>query len=62
MKIHITKKSGKMVYKNLPACGTRPKRNAHVRIYSTQEFNFFSNDLEMVCEKCLSIAKEQSRL
>jgi uncharacterized Zn-finger protein len=62
MKIHITKKSGNSIYPNLPACGTRPKRNSHPRVYSTIEFKHFSTDSEMVCEKCLEIARQQSRV
>lgn len=62
MKVHIMKKSGSTVYKYLPACGTRPKRNADARVYSLQDFKEMSDDSEMVCEKCLAIAIEQGRL
>ena len=62
MKIHLQKKSGNTVYKNLPACGTRPRRNSHARVYNLNEFKHFSKDKEMVCEKCLATAIEQKRL
>jgi len=62
MKIHLTKRQGNKVYPTLTACGTRPRRNHQPRIYSTKEFAFFADDLDMVCEKCLELAIASGRV
>jgi hypothetical protein len=62
MKVHIAKKSGSRYYKNLPECGTRPRRNSHANVCLTMEFKYWAHDPEMVCEKCLKAAKEQGRI
>ena len=62
MKIHLAKKSGNSIFPTLTACGTRPRKNSHARIYNTAEFAFHKDDSEMVCEKCLQQAKESGRI